>query len=145
MTEPDSTPASRRTPGHGRREGGDGAGGGQEAAARVLAVDTELEGVTAQLGVVVAELLAVGDAEHLTDQVDARDLFGDRVFHLEAGVDLQEGDRAVDAHQELDGARALVTGLLEDGLGRGVQLGVLLLAQEGRGRLLDQLLVAALE
>ena len=82
--------------GAGRRgERGDGAGGGQEAAARVLAVDAELEGVTAQRRVAVAELLAVGDAEHLADQVDAGDLLGDRVLDLEAGVDLQEGDRAV--------------------------------------------------
>ena len=118
MTEPDSTPASRRTPGpDGRGEGGDGAGRGQEVAARVLAVDAELEGVAAQFGVVVAELLAVGDAEHLADQVDAGDLLGDRVLHLEAGVDLQEGDRAVLADEELDGAGADVAGLLEDGLG----------------------------
>ena len=68
--------------------------------------------------VVVAELLAVGDAEHLADQVDAGDLLGDRVLDLQAGVDLQEGDRAVGADEELDGAGADVAGFLEDGLGR---------------------------
>jgi hypothetical protein len=112
-SEPDSTPASRRTPGpDGGRERGDGAGRGQEAAARVLAVDAELEGVAAQFGVAVAEFLAVGDAEHLADQVDAGDLLGDRVLDLEAGVDLEEGDRAVLADEELDGAGADVAGLL---------------------------------
>ena len=43
------------------------------------------------------------------------------------------------------GAGADVAGFLEDGLGGGVQLGVLRLGQERRGGLLDQLLVAALQ
>ena len=97
MTVPASTPESTRTPGpDGGTPRGDGAGSGQEAAARVLAVDAELEGVPAQRRVVVAERLAVGDAEHLADEVDAGDLLGDRVLDLQAGVDLEEGDRAVD-------------------------------------------------
>jgi hypothetical protein len=101
--------------------------------------------VAAQRRVVVAQLLAVGDPEHLAHQVDARDLLGHRVLHLETGVDLEEGDRAVLAHQELAGARAGVARLLEDGLGRGVEL-LVLLGRQIRGRgLLDQLLVAALE
>lgn len=73
--------------------------------------------MAAQGGVVVAEFLAVGDAEHLADQVDAGDFLGDRVLDLEAGVDLQEGDRAVHADEELHGAGADVAGLLQDGLG----------------------------
>ena len=129
----------------GRGEEGDGSGCGQEAAAGVFAVDAELEGVAAHGGVVVAEFFAVGDAEHFADQVDAGDFFGDRVFDLEAGVDLQEGDRAVGADEELDGARADVAGFLEDGLGRGVQLRVLGFCQERGGGFLDQFLVAALE
>ena len=56
-------------------------------------------------GVVVAERLAVGDAELLADQVDAGDLLGDRVLDLQAGVDLEEGDGAVLADEELAGAR----------------------------------------
>ena len=62
--------------------------------------------MAADLGVVVAELLAGGDAEHLADQVDAGDLLRDRVLDLEAGVDLEEGDGAVLAHEELAGAGA---------------------------------------
>ena len=58
--------AARRLP-DGQRPGG-----GKEVAAGVLAVDAELDGVPAQRRVVVAELLAVGDAELLADQVDAR-------------------------------------------------------------------------
>ncbi|CAM5312893.1 hypothetical protein SCANM63S_00488 [Streptomyces canarius] len=101
--------------------------------------------MTAQHRIAVTELLAVGDAEHLADQVDAGDLLGHRVLHLEPGVHLQEGDRAVLADQELTGAGALVAGLLQDGLRGAVQLGDLLLGQERRRGLLDQLLVAALE
>ncbi|GAA3290345.1 hypothetical protein GCM10020295_04560 [Streptomyces cinereospinus] len=129
----------------GRVEAGDGTRGGQEVAARVLAVDAELEGVAAQDRVAVAELLAVGDAEHLAHQVDPGDLLGDRVLDLEAGVDLQEGDRAVHADEELHRARADVPGLLQDRLRRGVQLRQLLLGQERGGGLLHQLLVAALQ
>lgn len=105
MTLPVSTAGVQADAGAGGRgEAGDGAGGGQEAAAGVFAVDAELEGVAAQGGVVVAEGLAVGDAEHLAHEVDAGDLFGDGVFDLEAGVDLEEGDGAVQADEELDGA-----------------------------------------
>ena len=70
------------------------------------------------LGVVVAELLAGGDAEHLAHQVDAGDLLGDRVLDLQPGVDLEEGDRAVLADQELAGAGADVARLAQDRLGR---------------------------
>ena len=44
----------------------------------------------------VVEDAALGDAELLAHQVDAGDLLGDRVLHLQAGVDLEEGDGAVD-------------------------------------------------
>ncbi len=124
---------------------GHDAGGREEAAARVLAVDAELEGVPAHLGVAVAELLAVGDPEHLADQVDAGDLLGDRVLDLEPGVDLQERDRPVLPDQELAGARADVAGLLEDRLRGAVQLLSLRLRQVRRRGFLDQLLVAPLE
>ncbi len=79
------------------------------------------------------ELFAVGDAELLTHEVDAGGLLGDRVLDLQAGVDLEEGDQAVVADEELDGARAVVAGLAADGLGGLVDLGALLLGQERRG------------
>ena len=69
----------------------------------------------------------------------------DRVLDLQAGVDLEEGDRAVDADEVLDRAGAVVAGLRADGLGRLVDAGALLVGEERRGRLLDQLLVAALQ
>ena len=143
---PSTMPASQRTPGPLRHDHpGDGAGRGQEVAARVLAVDAELDRVRVRLGVGVVERLAVRDPELLTDEVDAGDLLGDRVLDLEAGVDLEEGDVPVRPDEELARARADVAGLAEDGLGRPEQLGVLLLGEERRRRLLDELLVATLE
>jgi hypothetical protein len=97
--------------------------------------------VRVRLGVVVADLLAVGDAELLTHQVDAGHLFGDRVFDLQAGVDLEEGDGAVLADEELAGACTDVAGLLHDGLARRVELVDLRLGEEGRRGLLHELLV----
>ncbi len=124
---------------------GDGAGGGQEAATRVLAVDAELEGVATRGGVLgELEHLALGDLELLQDEVDARGLLGDRVLHLEAGVDLEEGDRVALDHV-LDGAGAVVAGLLADGLGGVVDPLALVIGEERRGGLLDELLEAALQ
>ena len=88
---------------------------------------------------------ALGDAELLAHQVDAGDLFGDRVLDLQAGVDLEERDRAVLADQELAGARAEVADLAQDRLRRLVEEGGLLLGEERRRRLLDELLVATLQ
>ncbi len=67
------------------------------------------------------------------------------MLDLQAGVDLQEADRAVARDEELARAGADVAGLLEDRLGRGVEPLELVVAQERRGRLLDELLVAALQ
>ena len=139
-------PASSRTPGP---DGGFHSvivpGRGQEVPRRVLGVDPELDRVPAQLRVVVAELLAVGDPEHLPHQVDAADLLGDRVLDLEPGVHLEEADRAVGGDEELAGARADVARLAQDRLRRVVELLDLRVGQERRGRLLDQLLVPPLQ
>ena len=95
--------------------------------------------------VVVPELLAGGDPEHLADEVEAGDLLGDAVLDLQAGVDLEEGDGAVLGDQELAGAGADVLRLAQDRLGALVEAADLLVGEERRGRLLDQLLVAALQ
>ena len=67
------------------------------------------------------------------------------MLDLEAGVDLEEGDRAVLADQELAGAGADVPGLAQDRLGGLVEPGDLVVGEERRGRLLDELLVPALQ
>jgi len=114
-------------------------------AARVLGVDAELDRMALDDGVVVAELLARGDAEHLAHQVDTGDLLRHRVLDLEPGVHLEEGDRAVLADEELTGARPDVRRLLEDGLRGVVQRLHLGVGQVRRGSLLDELLVSALQ
>ena len=72
------------------------------------------------------QFLALSDAELLADQVHAGDLFGDRVLHLQAGVDLEEVNQAVSADQVLDGAGAVVTSLTADVLSGLAQTFILL-------------------
>ena len=136
-------PANTGAGGHGHLL--DRAGGGHEGTARILTVNTELEGVTAQNRVLLLNLLAAGNTELLTNQVQAGNLLGDRVLHLQSSVDLKEGDGAVGADQELTGAGTLVAGLTQNRAGRLVQALVLLIAQVGGGCLLNELLVAALQ
>ena len=111
-----------------RLEHVDRAGLGQESATGVFAVDAELDRVTLGGRIVVAELLALGDAELLADEVDAGDLFRDRVLDLQARVDLEERDRAVGADEELAGAGSDVADLAQDRLRGVVQRLVLLVA-----------------
>lgn len=66
------------------------------------------------------------------------------MLHLQARVDFEERD-GVALNQVLDGARAVVAGLAADGLGRAVDAAALVVGQERRGGLLDELLEAALE
>src|SRR5699024_2689153 len=72
------------------------------------------------------------------------DHLGDRVLDLDAGVDLEEGDGAVLGDDEFHRARAGVAGLAADLAGTLVDGGVLLIGQERRRGLLDELLEAAL-
>ena len=69
----------------------------------------------------------------------------DRVLDLEAGVQLDERERAVRAEQELERARVDVADRAAGALGRGLHLLAQLGRERGRRRLLDQLLVAALD
>ncbi len=88
---------------------------------------------------------AGGDAELFAHQVHAGGFLGHRVLHLQARVDLEEGDHAVGRHQVLDRAGTGVTGLAADGARRFVDAGALLVGQERRGGLLHEFLVAALQ
>ena len=120
-------------------------GSGHEGTTRILAVNTELEGVTAQNRVLLLNLLAAGNTELLTNQIQTGNLLGDRVLHLQTGVHLKEGDGAVGADQELTGAGTLVASLAQNRAGRLVQAFVLLIAQVGGGCLLNELLVTTLQ
>src|SRR5665648_1085318 len=89
--------------------------------------------------------IAAGEPQLLADQVDAGDLLGDRVLHLQTGVDLEEGHGPVRTHQELARPRADVAGGPQDG-DRGIPHHPLLLRGKAGGRrLLDELLVPALQ
>ena len=93
----------------------------------------------------VGQRCALGDGELQLDEVEPGDELGDRVLDLQPGVHLEEPEPPVRVEQELDGAGPDVA----DGRGggdRGVghppaQVGV----DGGRRRLLDDLLVAALD
>ena len=84
------------------------------------------------------------DAELLSHEIRAGDLFGDRVLHLQAGVHLEKGDRAVCGEQELDGSRTAVLHLGADRSGRVVESRALVTRQPRRRGLLDELLIASL-
>ena len=92
----------------------------------------------------VAQNLALGRPDLFLDQVDARDHLGDGVLHLDAGVHLHEVEPGR-LPQELDGANTDVADRL-GGRDGGVAHGLAHLGcQSGRRRLLQQLLVAALD
>jgi hypothetical protein len=126
-----------------------GAGLREEAARRVLRVEPGLDGVPVEADVALVDRqpLAGRDPDLLLDEVEPGDQLGDRVLDLEPGVHLQEEEvaRPVGVDDELDGAGAGVA----DGLGgidgraahRRPRGGV----QQRRRRLLDHLLVPALQ
>ncbi len=116
-----------------------------EVQAGIFAVDAELERVTFGNGVVIVEGPTLGETELLAHEIDAGDLLGDGMLDLQPGVDLEEGDGAVTSDEELAGAGAEVTHLFQDRLRRGVEKRVLLVAEERRGGLFHELLVAALQ
>ena len=97
-------------------------------------------------GALAGERRAVGDEDLQLHQVDAGGVLGDGVLDLQAGVDLEEGeDLLLGLVQVFDGACALVSGGVDEFGGRGAQLVGLLLGQQRRAGLLDDLLVAALD
>ena len=119
----------------------------QEAAIGVLGVDAALDGpaVDRQVFLLEAHGLARRRTDHLFDQIDAGDQLRHRVLDLQAGVHFQEVEAAVLTRHELDRAGRVVVhgprqgdGLIAHCLARRV-------VQQGRRRLFDDLLVAALD
>ena len=78
------------------------------------------------------------------DEVDVGDLLGDGVLHLDPRVHLDEDVAAVLAEEELDGARVDVADRLGEAHGIRAHLVAQRGVEVGRGRDLDDLLVAAL-
>jgi methylmalonyl-CoA mutase N-terminal domain/subunit len=144
-----SGPGVEAHPGAERcRERADRAGRGDEVGRRFLGVDADLDRVAAQLDVGLGHAHPVpgGDPQLGLREVDPGDEFGDGVLHLEAGVHLQEVEGLeVLVEQELAGPGVGVAHLLGDADRRLAHRGAELLGDPGCRRLLDQLLVAALQ
>ena len=131
-----------------RREvAGDHAGGGDEAAGRLLGADARLDGPAVETDgpLVKGQRLAAGDAQLPFHQVEPGDHLGDRVFHLQAGVHLQEVKILLRVHDELDRARIDVVGGARQVAGGLAHALAQFRTDRGRGRLLDHLLVAPLD
>ena len=126
---------------------GDHAGGGDEAAGRLLGADARLDGpaVEADGPLVEGQRFTAGDAQLPLHQVEPGDHLGDRVLHLQAGVHLQEVEVLLGVHDELDRARVHVVGGARQVAGGLAHALAQLRAHRGRGRLLDHLLVAPLD
>ena len=131
------------------RAGGTGqaADRGQEIAVRILGIEAAFHRPAVQLHVLLPdrELFAGGDPDHLLDQIDAGDELGHRMLDLQTRIHFKEIEVLVRVDDELDGAGALVV----DGLGQRHRLlahgAPRRLVEKRRRRLLDDLLVAALD
>ena len=91
------------------------------------------------------KLLAGGDADHLLDQIDAGDELGHRMLDLQPRVHLQEVEALVLPGDELDGAGGVVADRLRQRDRLRAHLLARRLVEQRRRRLLDDLLVAALD
>ena len=91
------------------------------------------------------EPLAVGDADHLLDQIDAGHLLGHRVLHLDARIDLDEVEATLLVEDELDGARGLYSAMRARRTAAS-PIAVAVFSSRTRTRaLLEQFLVAPLD
>src|SRR5699024_424164 len=120
-------------------------GRGHELPARAFAVDPELEAVPAHRSILVSQRFSPSDPELPPHHIDPGHLVAHRVLDLPAGGDLQEADRAVRTHQELTGPGTFIVRRPQDRLRGLIELLLLLGREERRRRLLDELLVPALE
>src|SRR5574343_1494530 len=112
---------------------------------RVFRVDAALHRVALEHDLVLgeAQFFAVGDADLLLHDVDAGDQLGNRVFHLHAGVHLDEVELAVFV-QELKSTGAAVADAAA-GFGAGLADALALFGGNARcRRFFDDLLVTAL-
>ena len=123
----------------------------QEAAIGVFGIDAVLDRPAVDLDVILGEgqRLAIGDADHLFDQINAGDFLGNGMFDLQPSVHFEEVEalprRVRTADDQFDRAGAEIA----DSAGERDALLAHRLAHlgrdEGRRRFLDHLLVAALD
>jgi hypothetical protein len=119
---------------------------GKEAVLGILRVEAPLDGVGGGgRRQVRGERLARGDGKLERDEVEPPGLFRHRMLDLEAGVHLEEEERAVGVEEELDRARVDVADLLRRRHGRLAHPRAERRRHDGRRALLHDLLVAALD
>lgn len=118
----------------------------EELSGWVLSVHSVLDGVTVDLDVrlLESERISSSDEDLLLNKIDTGDLLGDGMFHLEAGVHFEEVEILVLVDQEFNGTSALVTASFSESNSLGSHLVTGLRVEEGRGSLLDNLLVTSL-
>ena len=135
---PHTKPTGGVVHGHPARRGGEAVG--------VFRRDAAFDGVAVEAHVFlrVAQRLAGGDAQLFLHQVHAADHLGDGVFHLQAGVHLDEAELAV-LPQELQRAGVAVAQFLQRAGHLGAQRVAVGRGQHRAAGLLHQLLVAALQ
>src|SRR5262249_48732850 len=126
---------------------GDPARGGQEAARRVLGVDTALDRVAAQLDLVLrhGERLAGRDQDLLAGEGGAGLFLGDGVLDLDARVHLHEVVVAVRREQPFDRPGRAIAGGAGGLDGDTADARAERIVDRGGGRLLDQLLMPPLD
>ena len=118
----------------------------QEVAGRILGVDADLDCVSPSLRAAGRrQAFPCGDLQLLADDVDAGYELAHGVLDLEPRVQLDEVEGAVGTEQELERPRVAVVDRAGGALGRVLQLPPSLVVERGRRRLLDQLLVPALD
>ena len=120
---------------------------GQEVAERIFRIDPQLHRPSGQGDVLLRQrqLFAGGHPDHLFDQVDPGDQFGNGMLDLQPRVHLQEEEALVLAGDEFDGAGGIVVHRFcqRDRLFAHQAAGGLV--EQRRRRFLDHLLIAALD
>ncbi len=111
----------------------------------MLGVEPRLDGVSVRIACLEGERLAGRDEQLLLHEIDAGDELRDWMLDLDAGVQLEEGEAAVLAEDELGRARALVAQRAGERDGGFAHLAAQLGVDGGGGALLEHLLVAALD
>ena len=117
----------------------------KKTAQGVLGIDPELDRVPTRLDRVEVDALALGDPKLPCHQIETGDHLGDRVFHLETGVHLEEVD-SPDSGSNRNSTVPALTYPQERPAARAASArAVALLGGHARGGgLLDQLLVSSL-
>src|SRR6185437_4935103 len=114
---------------------------------RILRVHPALDRPSSRLNVplIEAQARALSDRNLLGDEIDSGHRLGHRVLYLYACVHLQKVESVpLDIHQELDRPRAPIGEPLREAHARLLNAAAKASGQPRRGRLLDELLIAAL-